>query len=69
MTTRFALDNYERIEIGADKNMLDGQNIVRLLKDIMCTQMPERVGIKKHGEIAIAAMVKELRQLNEGAVA
>ena len=31
--------------------------------------MTARVGIKKHGEVAIATMFKELKQLNKGAVA
>ena len=34
----------------------------------MCTQMPARIGIRKYGEEAIAAMFKKLKQLNDGAV-
>ena len=34
----------------------------------MCTQMPSKVGIERHGEVRVAVMYKELIQLNDGAV-
>ena len=60
------LNTKELDETSGDE--LNQYNIIKTLKGIMCTQMPARIGIKKHGEVAIAAMFKELKQLNDGAV-
>ena len=38
------------------------------LRHVACTQMQAKVGIKKHGDVAIAAMFKELKQLDQGEV-
>jgi len=35
------------------------------LRHVACTQMKAKVGIKKHGDVAIAAMFKELKQLDQ----
>ena len=40
----------------------------RIATDVCFTQMSARKGIEKHGKVAIAAMIKEYKQLNELAV-
>jgi len=49
-------------------NKIDQSEIYDKLRHIACTQMQAKVGIKKHGEKAISAMFKELKQLDQGAV-
>ena len=41
---------------------------MQMATDVIFTQMSAREGIKKHGQAAIAAMIKEFTQLNDGAV-
>ena len=48
--------------IGDDKRIQENEYRV------MFTQMQERMGMKKFGERSVAALVKELKQLNDGAV-
>ena len=48
-----------------------GFNVPQMYKkalDVMFTQMSAKTGIKKHGEVAVAAMVKEFMQLDKGAM-
>ena len=54
-----------------DQSINDHQDPISYMKiacDIIFTQMTDNAGIKKIGEPAIAAMIKEFTQLNEGAV-
>ena len=47
---------------------LDTISLMKIACDVIFTQMSANAGIKKHGEAAVAAMIKEYTQLNEGAV-
>ena len=58
---------------GIQQTMINGKTINQLqvyneLRHVACTQMQAKVGIKKHGDVEIAAMFKELKQLDQGAV-
>ena len=44
------------------------RKVIKELKGIIRTQVPERIGIKKYEETEITAMFKQLKQLNVGAV-
>jgi hypothetical protein len=46
----------------------DTISLMKIACDVIFTQMSVNAGIKKHGEAAVAAMIKKYTQLNEGAV-
>ena len=41
---------------------------MKMVRNVIFTQMSANAGFKKYGEAVVAAMVKEFTQLNEGAV-
>ena len=50
------------------KKIVNQSQVYENLKHVAFTQMQAKVGIKNHGDIAIAAMFKELKQLDQGVV-
>lgn len=51
------------------KTSIDTQSYMSRAVNVLFTQLPAREGIKKHGARAIAALVKEFRQLDKGPMA
>ena len=56
--------NYSMTQVRENKDNIHYKRAV----NVMFTQMQAREGIKRFGEKAVAALVKEFKQLNEGAI-
>ena len=62
----------ERLEVGFGgkeyASVQHKQFVIKRAMNVLLTQMSANEGIRRFGEKAIAAMIKELKQLNDGAV-